>query len=38
LLIAREGTKLYLSGEIETTFRRFEVSYIDLSNIILEFE
>ncbi|MBL7106542.1 MAG: hypothetical protein ISS77_02905 [Phycisphaerae bacterium] len=38
LRIAREGMEFYLSGEIEYTFRRDRVPYIDLSNITLEFE
>ena len=38
LRIAREGMEFYLSGEIEWTFRRDRVPYIDLSNITLEFE
>lgn len=35
---AREGMEFYLSGEIETTFRRDRVPYICLSNVTLEFE
>lgn len=38
LHIAKEGMELYLSGEIEYTFRRFVEDFIVLSNVTLEFE